>query len=194
MFLQIVGGILGNRKDDKNFIDLSDFIDKISIDVQKEYINVNFLTPYQLKIKALLEELPLFENVYDPRSPNWSQRVDEELYMFDLLKEQFIQQVGFGVYDHLALVAENNRVWETVFRLSKGQRKGMKIEIRLGLRYPYEFPRTRSSSGEAHVTMGDKCFGELTHRWRADGKFGIAHFLVILSYYYALEHTAVEIE
>jgi hypothetical protein len=191
-----VGGIVSNRKEDKNFIDLSDFIDKISMDVYKDYINVHFLTPYQLKIKGaiILEELPLFENVYDSRSPNWPQRVDEELYMFDLLKEKFIQQVGFGVYDQLAQVAENNRVWQAIFRLSKEQRKGMKIEIRLGLRYPYEFPRTRSGAGEAHVTMGDKCFGELTRRWRSDGKFGIAHFLVILSYYYALEHRAVGIE
>lgn len=189
-----MGETLSQRKDDKNFIDLSDFIDKISIDVYKDYINVHFLTPYQLKIKGaiILEELPLFENIYDPRSPNWAQRVDEELYVFDLLKEKFVQQVGFPVYDQLK-TAENDRVWWTDFRLSKRHR-GMKIEIRLGLRYPYEFPRTRSRPGEAHVTLGDKCFGELTRRWRADGKFGIAHFLVILSYYYALEHTAVGIE
>ena len=185
---------MSNRKEEKSSIDLSDFLDKISIDVHKGYISVHFLTPYQLQIKGavILEELPLFENVYDARSPNWAQRVDEEFYLFNLLREKFIQQVGFAVYDELVQLDGNNRVWQALFRLAKNGR-GRKIELRLGLRYPSEFPRARSGPGEAHVTMGDKCFGELTRRWRADGKFGIAHFLVILSYYYALEHTAVGI-
>ena len=185
---------MSNRREGKNSIDLSDFIDKISIDVHKEYINVHFLTPYQLQIKGavILEELPLFENVYEVRSPNWAQRVDEELYIFNLLREKFIQQVGFAVYDQLSQQEGNDRVWQAEFRLARNGR-GKKIELRLGLRYPHEFPRARSGPEEAHVTMGERCFGELTRRWRADGKFGIAHFLVILSYYYALEHTAVGI-
>ena len=182
------------REEDKDSIDLSDYIDSISMDVHKDYIKVHFLTPYQLKIEGaiILEKLPLFDNVYDPRSQKWNERVQEELEIFDFLKEKYIQQVGFAVYDQLEQVTGNNRLWHAVFRLGKRSR-GRKIEIRLDLRYPYKFPRAKRDPTEKHVNLGDKCFGELAARWRKDGKFGIPHFLVILGYYYALEHTSLKI-
>lgn len=188
------GGILRNKDGDKNSIDLSDYIDSISIDVYDSYIKKHFLTPIQLKIKGaiILEQLPLFDNVYDPRSRNWEKRVEEELEIFEFLKEKFVQQVGFPVYDELTQIDGNNRLWSAHFRMSKKAR-GRKIEIRLDLRYPYRFPRAKREANERHVSLGDKCLGDLKNRWRSDGKFGIPHFLVILSYYYALEHTSFKI-
>ncbi len=182
------------RNEDKNSIDLSDYIDSISIDVYDSYIKKHFLTPLQLKIKGaiILEKLPLFSNVYDPRSRNWHKRVEEELEIFEFLKEKYVQQVGFPVYDQLTQVSDNNRLWHAQFRMGKRSR-GRKIEIRLDLRYPYKFPRAKRESRDHHTTLGDKCFGVLVKRWRSDGKFGIPHFLVILSYYYALEHTSLKI-
>ena len=183
-----------NRKEDKNTIDLSDYMDSISIDVYSSYIKKHFLTPIQLKIKGaiILEKLPLFDNVYDPRSRNWGKRVEEELEIFEFLKEKFVQQVGFPVYDGLAQVSGNNRLWHALFRMNKRSR-GRKIELRLDLRYPYKFPRAKRAARETHVNLGEKCLGTLTKRWRADGKFGIPHFLVILSYYFALEHTSLKV-
>ena len=182
-------------KKDKNSIDLSDFIDSISIDVYKDYIHRHFLTPYQLKIKGaiILEKLPLFQNVDGPRSQNWMKRVNEELEVFEFLKEKYVQQVGFAVYDQLTQVAGNNRIWHVHFRMQKAKDVGRKIEIRLGLRYPFEFPKAQKEAREVHIFSENKCFGELSRRWRRDGKFGIPHFLVILSYYYALEHTSYKI-
>ena len=187
----ISGGKVHRREEEKNTIDLTKYIDSISIDIKRDYINVHFLTPYQLKIEGaiILEKLPLFNNVYEPRSPNWNQRIEEELDIFEFLKEKYAQQVGFAVYDQLTQVAGNDRIWQAIFRMGK-QSKGRIITIRLGLRYPYEFPKAGRDPSERHVSLGDKCFGELTHRWRKDGKFGIPHFLVILGYYYSLEHEA----
>jgi hypothetical protein len=187
---------LSNRDEDKDSIDLGKFIDSISMDVHKDYINVHFLTPYQLKIEGaiILEKLPLFENVAGVRSAQWGQRVEEELRIFEFLKEKYITQVGFPVYDELTQVAGNSRIWQVVFRMGKNSReRGRVIEIRLGMMYPQEFPRAKREAREAHASIGDKCFGELSRRWRKDGKFGIPHFLVILGYYYALEHTSVGI-
>lgn len=188
------GGKLRNRKEDKSSIDLSDYIDSISIDVHKSYIHKHFLTPYQLKIKGaiILEKLPLFDNVYGPRSPHWNDRVKEELDIFEFLKEKYVQQVGFPVYDKLNPVSGNNRLWNATFRMGKRSR-GRKIEIRLDLRYPYKFPRAKRDPKETHVNLNEKCFGELSTRWRPDGKFGISHFLVVLSYYYSIEHGSVRI-
>ncbi|MFX1294747.1 MAG: hypothetical protein ACFFD2_07830 [Promethearchaeota archaeon] len=182
------------RDEDKNTIDLTDYVNSISMDIHKDYIKVHFLTPYQLKIEGaiILEKLPLFDNVYGTRSPNWNERVQEEFKIFEFLKEKYIQQVGFAVYDQLIQVSGTNRIWQALFRMGK-RSKRRKIEIRLDLRYPYQFPRAKSGPKEQHINLGDKCFGELSSRWRKDGKFGIPHFLVILGYYYALEHTSVKI-
>ena len=182
---------MDKKKDDKSTIDLTDYIDSISIDVHSSYIKKHFLTPRELKIKGaiILEKLPLFDNVYDPRSPKWSERVEEELEIFEYLKEKYVQQVGFPVYDKLTQVSGNNRLWHALFRMGKRNR-GRKIEIRLDLRYPYKFPRAKRDIKEKHVSLGDKCFGVLATRWRSDGKFGIPHFLVILGYYYALEYNS----
>lgn len=183
-----------NKNEDKNTIDLSDFIDSISIDVHKTYIRKHFLTPRQLKIKGaiILEKLPLFDNIFGPRSPKWNERVEEELEIFEYLKEKYVQQVGFPVYDQLNPISGNNRLWTAIFRMKKRSR-GRKIEIRLDLRYPHIFPRAKREIRETHTTLGNKCFGELSRRWRKEGKFGIPHFLVILGYYYALEHTSLKV-
>ncbi len=194
--LHLIQGFGGNlvNKEDKNTIDLTEYIDSISIDVHEEYIKLHFLTPYQLKIKGaiILEKLPLFHNIYGPRSPKWDKRVQEELEIFNFLKEKYVQQVGFPVYDQLTQMPGNKRVWHVLFRMNE-RHKGRKIEIRLDLRYPQQFPRAKRDPRERHVSLGDKCFGELRRRWRSDGKFGIPHFLVILGYYYALEYTSVKI-
>ncbi len=192
--IPIIGGNLGKKHEDKNTIDLSDYIDAISIDVHESYIKAHFLTPYQLKIKGdiILEELPLFSNTYGPRSKYWNHRLKEELEIFDFLKEKYVQQVGFPVYDQLEQIESNNRIWKAVFRMSQ-KSHGRLIEIRLDLGYPRTFPRAKRETREKHVSLGDKCFGELSRRWRVDGKFGIPHFLVILGYYYAMEHTSVGI-
>ncbi len=184
-----------DRKEDKDTIDLSDYIDSISIDVYQSYIHKHFLTPYQLKIKGaiILEKLPLFTNVYDPRSSHWNERVKEELEIFEFLKEKYVQQVGFPVYDGLSQVPGNKRIWTAIFKLGK-RSGGRKIEIRLDLRYPYKFPRAKRDVKETHISLDDKCFGVLAERWRSDGKFGIPHFLVILGYYYAIEHTSLKIQ
>ena len=182
------------KDEDKDTLDLTDYIDSISMDVQRDYIKVHFLTPYQLKIEGaiILEKLPLFDCVYGPRSQKWNERVQEELEIFEFLKEKYIQQVGFAVYEDLKQVSGTNRVWQAKFHMGK-QSRGRKIEIRLDLRYPNQFPRAKRDPKEKHVNLGDKCFGDLARRWRKDGKFGIPHFLVILGYYYALEHSSTKI-
>ena len=186
---------MGKREKGKDSLDLSEYIDSISMDVYRDYIKVHFLTPRQLKIKGavILEKLPLFDNVYGPRASKWGTRVQEELEIFDFLKEKYIQQVGFPVYDQLEQVQGNNRMWRAVFRMGK-KTKSKQIEIRLDLTYPTRFPRAKRDPRERHVSLSDKCFGELSRRWRKDGRFGIPHFLVILSYYYALEYTSEKLE
>lgn len=189
------GDDLGLRENDKNSIDLTKYIDSISIDVYDSYIKRNFLTPIQLKLKGaiILEELPLFHYIYGPRSQHWKKRVEEELEIFEILKAKYVQQVGFPVYDNLQMVNGNERLWNATFRMAK-RSKGKIIEVRLDLTYPNRFPRAKREAVEHHVSLGDKCFGVLAQRWRADGKFGIPHFLVILGYYYALEHSSHKID
>ncbi|MHA1130753.1 MAG: hypothetical protein ACTSRC_05710 [Candidatus Helarchaeota archaeon] len=182
------------KEKSKDVLDLTDYIDTITMDVYNDYIKVHFLTPYQLKIKGkiILRNLPLFDNVYSPRATHWDKRVQEELEIFEFLEEKYVQQVGFPVYDQLSQVSGNNRIWHVNFRLGKNARS-KRIEIRLDLTYPYRFPRAKRDSKDRHVSFSEKCFGEIGKRWRSDGRFGIPHFLVLLSYYYALEHTSVKI-
>ncbi len=172
---------------DKDYLDMRKYFDDISIDMN-EFIRKNFLTPYELKIKsdAIFEELPLFKNIYTPRSTKWNLRVQEEYEIFNILKEKYIHSVGFYVFDNLKHESNNTRIWSADFYFSKGS-KPMKLEIRLSILYPKQIPLVQRSEGDFHVSLAYKCFGKLIKRWRIDGRFGLAHFCTMIGYYYALE-------
>ena len=179
---------------DKDFLDMNKFYDDISVDVKKKYINIHFLTPYELKIKsdAIFEELPLFKNTFGPRSVNnWNDRLTEEIEIFNILKEKYKYSLGFAVFDNLEHVS-NNRIWTVDFHPSKGS-KTKKLEIRISIMYPKETPIVGKSVGDRHVSLLAKCFGKLRNRWRNDGKYGLAHFCTMIGYYYALENKSVRI-
>ena len=178
---------MGSKLKDDDFLDMRKFVDDISINMD-DYIKINFLTPYQLKIKsdAIFEELPLFKNTSGPRSYNWGKRVSEELEIFEILKQKYRYSVGYLVFDDLKKKLGNDRVWETNFYFSKDS-KPLKLEIRLSLMYPRQIPLVSRSTGDYHVTLTDKCFGLLERRWRSDGKYGLPHFCTMIGYYYALE-------
>ncbi|MFX1298725.1 MAG: hypothetical protein ACFFD2_28180, partial [Promethearchaeota archaeon] len=64
------------------------------------------------------------------------------------------------------------------------------FQIRLPLRYPYEAPIADNFGFKHYIQpAGDHrnaCLGKIKERWNKDGSMGIAHFLLILSYYTAL--------
>lgn len=181
---------------DNDYIDMDDFLGDISVDIKKAYIDVNFLTPYQLKIKsdAILEKLPLFHNTSGPLSSNWNERLSEEFDIFNILKENYKHSVGFLVFNDLAHKLNNTRLWNCNFYPNKGMKNSQKLEIRLPVRYPKQIPEVARASTDFHATLYNKCFGILKKRWREDGKYGIPHFLIMIGLYYALEWNSERIK
>ena len=173
---------------DKDWLDTSDFIDNISIDFRRDYLYKHFLDLYQLKIKSeiIIKELPKFKHRVSIRSPTWQDRLQEEYEIFNILRERYIERVGFSVYDDLKAIDPQCRKWAAILRLSD-RSKGKRIVISLGLTYPRTFPVAKRNIGDMHYTPGAKCFGQLKSTWDKDGSMGIAHFLVIVGYYYAIE-------
>lgn len=179
---------------DDDFLDMRKFLGDITVDVKETFINVNFLTPYELKIKsdAIFEELPLFKATIGFRSKNWPKRVSEEFEIFNILKQKYKYSLGYLVFDDLSHPVNNDRIWYSKFYSKKGS-KPINLNIRLPIRYPAQIPLVGRTKGDYHVSLANKCFGKLKNRWRNDGKYGIAHFLTMIGYYYALEKNALRI-
>ncbi|MHA1300279.1 MAG: hypothetical protein ACTSO9_12730 [Candidatus Helarchaeota archaeon] len=180
--------------EDRDWLDTSEYIDNISIDFRKDYLYKHFLDLYQLKIKsqAIIQELPKFTNRDSIRSKNWQNRVQEEFDIFNLLRESYIERIGFPVFDNLEAKDTQYRHWSAIFRSQKNA-KGKIINIQLGLTYPRSFPIAKKNVGDKHFTPGAKCFGDLKMVWDTKGSMGIPHFLVLIGYYYAIENQAMRI-
>lgn len=180
--------------EDKDWLDTSDYIDRISINFEKDYLSKHFLDLYQLKIKSqvIIKELPKFKNKINVRSANWQSRVQEEYEIFNYLKERYIERIGFAVFDDLKALDSKFRRWSATFYPSKNSR-GLNITVILSLTYPRTFPKALKNVGDRHLTPGAKCFGDLQTRWSKDGSMGISHFLVIIGYYFAIEKQSVRV-
>ena len=182
--------------EDKDWLDTSKYMDSISIDFDKDYLSKHFLDLYQLKIKSqvIFKELPNFKNRMGVRSTNWQLRVQEEYEIFNILKERYIERVGFAVFDELKAIDPTSRRWIAIFHQSKESRAGdIRVTITLGLTYPRTFPTALKNVGDRHLTPGAKCFGDLKARWAKDGSMGIPHFLVIVGYYFAIEKQSIRV-
>ncbi|MHA1376805.1 MAG: hypothetical protein ACTSRG_00305 [Candidatus Helarchaeota archaeon] len=180
--------------EDKDWFDTSKYMDSISIDFRRDFLHKHFLDLYQLKIKSqeIIEELPKFTNRSSIRSKDWQNRVQEEFEIFNLLKNRYIERLGFPVFDNLQTRDTQYRRWSATFRSNKNI-KGKIILIQLGLTYPRSFPIAKKNLGDQHFTPGAKCFGDLKMAWDKNGAMGIPHFLVIVGYYYAIEKQSVRI-
>ncbi|MBD3230725.1 MAG: hypothetical protein GF329_21280 [Candidatus Lokiarchaeota archaeon] len=179
---------------DEDFLDMREFLGEITVDIKETFININFLTPYELKIKsdAIFEDLPLFKEKCGFRSKNWQKRVLEEFEIFNILKEKYKYSVGYPVFDDLKHQTNNDRVWYCKFFVKKGG-KPINLIIRLPVRYPNQIPTVGKTKGDYHVSLANKCFGKIKNRWRNDGRYGIAHFCPLIGYYYSLEQKSVKI-
>lgn len=179
---------------DKDYLDTSEYIDRISIDFRKDYLNKHFLDLYQLKIKSqeIIQDLPKFKNRDSVRSKNWQDRAHEEIEIFNILKTKYIERVGFLVFDGLEALDAQYRKWKAIFHESSDSKEKL-ITIVLGLTYPRTFPSALKNVGDQHLTPGAKCFGDLKVRWDKNGSMGIPHFLVMVGYYYAIEKQSIKI-
>ena len=180
--------------EDKDWLDTSKYIDNISIDFERDYLSKHFLDLYQLKIKSqvIIKELPKFKNKMSVRSANWQNRVQEEYEIFKILKERYIERIGFTVFNDLKAIDSKSRKWTATYYRSKKSR-GTKLNITLSLTYPRTFPTALKNVGDRHLTPGKKCFGDLKTRWARDGSMGIPHFLVIIGYYFAIEKQSIRV-
>jgi ubiquitin-protein ligase len=142
------------------------------------------------KSQMLLQpsEIPLFKIIASPTSKDWGARLKEELEKLEYLRINCPDQI---IFKDIRLNPMNSRIFniksEFLFE-EKIQRNS--FEIRLPLRYPYE-PPIADNFGWLHYIQpaGDHrnaCLGKIRERWNNSGYMGVAHFLLLLSYYTAL--------
>jgi len=163
-----------------------DILEEIGLEIDLLLGKVEEIKPINIEINNLYEnysdkkyfekrEIPLFNIVATPRSPNWHERLNEEYEKIGLLY-QYKTFNNFIIYRY----SENNRAFRC-------QLEGIHFDIRLSLQYPFVMPIADNYYfGNWFAPAGDHknaCFGILKNRWREDGRFGIAHFIQLLGYY-----------
>ncbi|MHA1652230.1 MAG: hypothetical protein ACTSYB_18765 [Candidatus Helarchaeota archaeon] len=133
-------------------------------------------------------EIPLFKTVASPTSPNWKIRLKEELEKLEYLRIYCHNQI---IFKKIQVDPKNSRIFHCRSEFTFNNKiHQIYFQIRLPLRYPYETP-IADNYGFRHFIQpaGDHrnaCLGKIKERWNKDGRMGIAHFLVMLSYYTAL--------
>jgi hypothetical protein len=133
-------------------------------------------------------EIPLFKTIASPTSKEWDTRLKEELEKIEYLKINCHEQIMFK---EIRLDPANSRIFHCKSEFIR-EEKAQKVffDIRLPLRYPYE-PPIADDFGFGHFIQPagehrNACLGKIKERWDGNGYMGIAHFLLMLSYYTAL--------
>lgn len=133
-------------------------------------------------------EIPLFKTVASPTSKDWGIRLKEELEKLEYLRINCSDRI---IFKEIRLNPANSRIFHlrSEFPFEDKIQKNS-FEVRLPLRYPYE-PPIADNFGFLHYIQpaGDRrnaCLGKIRERWNKDGYMGVAHFLLMLSYYTAL--------
>ena len=133
-------------------------------------------------------EIPLFKLVASPTSKDWKARLKEEQEKLEYLRINCPDQI---IFKEIRLNPMNSRIFQvkSEFLFEDKIQKNF-FEIRLPLRYPYE-PPVADNFGFLHYIQpaGDHrnaCLGKIRERWNKDGYMGVAHFLLMLSYYTAM--------
>ncbi len=134
------------------------------------------------------KEIPIFKSIASPTSPNWNSRFKEELEKLEYLRIYCHDQI---IFKEITPDPKNSRIFQCRSEfLLDNQIQQVYFQIRLPLRYPYE-PPIADNFGFRHFIQPagehrNACLGKIKERWQKDGTMGIAHFLLMLSYYTAL--------
>lgn len=141
-------------------------------------------------------EIPLFKMVTSPTSRDWAVRLKEELEKLEYLRINCPDQI---IFKEIRVNPANSRIFHVKSEfLFEDKIQQNFFEIRLPIRYPYE-PPIADNFGFLHYIQpaGDHrnaCLGKIKERWNKEGYMGIAHFLLMLSYYTALALFTKKIE
>ncbi|NVM30391.1 MAG: hypothetical protein HWN65_16210 [Candidatus Helarchaeota archaeon] len=133
-------------------------------------------------------EIPPFKTIASPTSKDWIARLKEEKEKLEYLRFNCHEQI---IFKEVQPDLKNSRIYNCKSEFLLGnETKRVFFQIRLPLRYPYECP-IADNYGFRHFIQpaGDHqnaCLGKIKERWAKDGSMGIAHFLLMLSYYTAL--------
>ncbi len=134
------------------------------------------------------KEIPLFKTIASPTSQQWGIRIKEELEKIEYLRIYCHDQI---IFKEVELDSKNSRIFhcKSEFLLNDSIQQ-VYFQIRLPLRYPYEAP-IADNYGFRHFIQPagehrNACLGQVKERWNKDGTMGIAHYLLMLSYYTAL--------
>lgn len=134
-----------------------------------------------------IREVPLFKVVDKINGKNWKERLEEEYEKIDYLKHLSQQNI---IFDKLERNTGNEKIFHCEGHFPSG--KKISFNIRLPIRYPHTIPIAEKFYIESWYTgVGDEafraaCLGQMINKWRADGRMGIAHFLVMLAHYTAM--------
>jgi hypothetical protein len=133
-------------------------------------------------------ELPLFKTIASPTSKNWNARLTEELEKLQYLRTYCHEQI---IFKEIELDHKNPRIFNCRGEfLIDTQVQQVFFQIRLPMRYPHEMP-IADNYGFLHYIQPagehrNACLGKIKERWNEDGSMGVAHFLLMLSYYTAM--------
>ena len=132
-----------------------------------------------------IREVPLFKIVDRPSGKNWNSRLKEEYEKLNYLK--FLSQQNI-IFDKVEQDPHNEKIFNCEGHFPSG--KEITFNIRLPVRYPKSIPiAEKFFIRDWYVGMESfkaACFGKMKEKWRTDGRMGLAHFLVLLSYYTAI--------
>lgn len=133
-------------------------------------------------------EIPTFKTIATPSSEEWDARLKEEKEKLEYLKINSHEQI---IFKDVQQDPKNSRIFHCRSEFVLGEETTrVFFQVRLPLRYPYQ-PPIADNFGFLHYIQpaGDHrnaCLGQIKERWKKDGSMGIAHYLLMLSYYTAL--------
>ncbi|MHA1376804.1 MAG: hypothetical protein ACTSRG_00300 [Candidatus Helarchaeota archaeon] len=132
-----------------------------------------------------VRDIPLFKIVERVNGKNWKNRLKEEFEKLDYLKSLAQQNVIFDTIEH---DLKNNKIFNCAGHFPSG--KKITFNIRLPVRYPASIPIAENFYiRDWYVGLNNfkaACFGRMKEKWRQDGRYGLAHFLVMLAHYTAM--------
>ncbi|MHA1229626.1 MAG: hypothetical protein ACTSRP_02395 [Candidatus Helarchaeota archaeon] len=147
-----------------------------------DYIRIEKTPPKYCDQEFIPREIPLFNIIAKPNSPNWLDRLQEEYDKLNYLYRLRDTYSTFSIYKQ----ANSNRIFKCSFQ-------GIVFDLRLSLQYPFVMPIADGFYfGRWFNPAGDHknaCLGILKNRWRPDGRMGIAHFIQLLGYYTSIANS-----